>query len=38
MVPGTIPLGRWFCLEWEFNEKPDRIVLKVDARVRGSIT
>ena len=32
MVPGTIPVGRWFCLEWEFNDKPDRIILKVDGQ------
>jgi hypothetical protein len=32
MVPGTIPVGRWFCLEWEFNDKPDRIVLKLDGQ------
>ncbi len=32
MVPGTIPVGRWFCLEWEFNDKPDRIVLLVDGK------
>jgi hypothetical protein len=27
---GQIPMGRWFCLEWEFNDKPDRIVEWVD--------
>jgi hypothetical protein len=28
---GTIPTGRWFCLEWEFTDKPeDRIVEWVD--------
>jgi hypothetical protein len=27
---GDIPMGRWFCLEWEFNDKPDRIVEWVD--------
>jgi hypothetical protein len=29
-VEGQIPMGRWFCLEWEFNDKPDRIVEWVD--------
>jgi len=29
--PGTpIPLGRWFLLEWEFNDQPDRETLWVD--------
>lgn len=27
---GDIPMGRWFCLEWEFTDKPDRIVEWVD--------
>jgi hypothetical protein len=27
---GDIPFGRWFCLEWEFTDKPDRIVEWVD--------
>lgn len=29
---GDIPMGRWFCLEWEFTDKPDRIVLLVDGQ------
>jgi hypothetical protein len=29
---GQIPFGRWFCLEWEFNDKPDRIVEWVDGQ------
>jgi hypothetical protein len=29
---GQIPFGRWFCLEWEFNDKPDRIVEWVDGK------
>jgi hypothetical protein len=29
---GEIPMGRWFCLEWEFTDKPDRIVLLVDGQ------
>ena len=27
---GTIPLGRWFCLEWELSDTPDRAVVYVD--------
>jgi hypothetical protein len=30
---GTLPVGRWFCLEWEFIDKPDRIVLWVDGKL-----
>jgi hypothetical protein len=30
---GSIPLNRWFCLEWEFMDKPDRIVLWVDGQL-----
>jgi len=30
---GSIPLNRWFCLEWEFTDKPDRIVLWVDGQL-----
>jgi hypothetical protein len=29
---GDIPMGRWFCLEWEFNDQPDRIVEWVDGK------
>jgi hypothetical protein len=29
---GQIPFGRWFCLEWQFNDKPDRIVEWVDGQ------
>jgi hypothetical protein len=29
---GTIPIGRWFCLEWHFTDKPDRIVEWVDGQ------
>jgi len=29
---GDIPMGRWFCLEWEFNDQPDRIVEWVDGQ------
>jgi hypothetical protein len=27
---GKIPLGRWFCLEWELSDAPDRAVVYVD--------
>ncbi len=30
---GTYPVGKWFCLEWEFIEKPGRIVLWVDGKL-----
>jgi hypothetical protein len=30
---GDYPLDRWFCLEWEFNDQPDRIVLWVDGKL-----
>jgi len=31
--PGpTVPLGRWFLLEWEFNDQPDRETLWVDGQ------
>jgi hypothetical protein len=29
---GDVPVGRWFCLEWHFTDKPDRIVLSVDGQ------
>jgi hypothetical protein len=29
---GDIPMGRWFCLEWEFTDKPDKIVEWVDGK------
>jgi hypothetical protein len=29
---GDIPMGRWFCLEWELNDKPDKIVEWVDGK------
>jgi hypothetical protein len=28
---GKVPVGRWFCLEWEFNDTPDRAVVYVDS-------
>jgi hypothetical protein len=27
---GSIPKGKWFCLEWEFNDSPDQIAVWVD--------
>ena len=28
----TVPLGRWFLLEWEFNDQPDQETLWVDGQ------
>jgi hypothetical protein len=33
LFQGTLPIGRWFCLEWEFMDKPDRIVVWVDGEL-----
>jgi len=27
---GKVPLGKWFCLEWELSDAPDRAVVYVD--------
>jgi hypothetical protein len=27
---GKVPLGKWFCLEWEPSDAPDRAVVYVD--------
>jgi hypothetical protein len=27
---GNVPLAKWFCLEWRFTDKPDRIVMWID--------
>jgi hypothetical protein len=27
---GKVPLGRWFCLEWELSDAPDQAVVYVD--------
>jgi hypothetical protein len=27
---GKVPLGKWFCLEWEFNDTPDQASVYVD--------
>jgi hypothetical protein len=28
----ALPLGRWFCLEWEFNDRPNHSVIWVDGK------
>jgi len=33
LFQGTLPIGRWFCLEWELIDKPDRIVCWVDGQL-----
>jgi hypothetical protein len=31
MIPGpAYPIGKWFCLEWEFNDSPDTITIWID--------
>ena len=31
MIPGApYPVGKWFCLEWEFNDNPDAITIWID--------
>jgi hypothetical protein len=31
MIPGpAYPIGKWFCLEWEFNDSPDKITIWID--------
>lgn len=29
------PVGRWFCLEWEFNDHPDAITVWIDGEPAG---
>lgn len=29
------PVGRWFCLEWEFNDHPDTITVWIDGEPAG---
>jgi hypothetical protein len=29
---GTMPLDRWFCLEWEFNDHPNRVAIWIDGK------
>jgi hypothetical protein len=31
-VQDPVPVGRWFCLEWEFNDKPDKITMTIDGK------
>jgi hypothetical protein len=33
LFQGTLPIGKWFCMEWEFIDKPDRIVVWVDGKL-----
>lgn len=33
---GTVPTGRWFCLEWEFDDAPDRAAVYVDGALAFS--
>ncbi len=33
LFQGTLPIGRWFCLEWEMIDNPDRIVCWVDGKL-----
>ena len=28
--PPAYPVGRWFCLEWEFNDQPDTMTVWID--------
>jgi hypothetical protein len=30
---GLVPTGRWFCLEWEFNDQPDHAAVRVDGKL-----
>ncbi len=34
---GALPVGRWFCLEFELNDKPDRIVIWVDGKLTTNL-
>lgn len=29
---GTVPLNQWFCLEWEFNDHPNRVAIWIDGK------
>jgi len=33
--PGQLPVMTWSCMEWEFNDQPDRINLWVDGKLIG---
>ncbi len=30
---GDVPIGRWFLMEWEFNDQPDRAAVWVDSQL-----
>jgi hypothetical protein len=30
---GPVPLDRWFCLEWEFNDRPNHEAIWVDGKL-----
>jgi hypothetical protein len=32
-IDSIIPLDRWFCLEWEFNDHPDHATMWVDGKL-----
>lgn len=33
MIPGpAYPVGKWFCLEWEFNDNPDSMTVWIDGQ------
>jgi hypothetical protein len=32
-LQGAPPAGRWFCMEWEYTDKPDRIVIWIDGKL-----
>ena len=33
MIAGpAYPIGKWFCLEWEFNDKPDSMTVWIDGQ------
>jgi len=31
------PVGRWFCLEWEFQDHPDRVMTWIDGEPAGEL-
>jgi hypothetical protein len=33
--PGKVPVEKWSCLEWEFNDQPDEMTLWVDNTLLG---
>ena len=37
-LPGAVyPLGRWFCLEWEFQDHPDRVTAWIDGELAADL-